>query len=148
MNPLLATSEIQAFLNTFPSKNRRRGQHLFDNGEYQKIAVQDVPQDPLKFRDGKRYTDRIKTSKSETGLDDAVLVAEGLLEGQEVVAAAQDFRFMAGSLGMAAGEVGTGRHGGQDNLPQALVAPPPVKGRRGLSEAVDRPMIVALGLVG
>src|SRR6185369_11633452 len=66
--------------------------------------VQEVPQDPLKFRDGKRYTDRIKTAKSDTGLDDAVLIGEGLLEGQEVVAAAQDFRFMAGSLGMAAGE--------------------------------------------
>ena len=66
--------------------------------------VQEVPQDPLKFRDGKRYTDRLKASKSDTGLDDAVLIGEGLLEGQDVVVAAQDFRFMAGSLGMAAGE--------------------------------------------
>ncbi|HEY7664766.1 MAG TPA: acetyl-CoA carboxylase carboxyltransferase subunit beta, partial [Xanthobacteraceae bacterium] len=64
----------------------------------------EVAQDPLKFRDGRRYTDRLKSAKSETGLDDAVLVAEGKLEGREVVAAAQDFRFMAGSLGMAAGE--------------------------------------------
>jgi acetyl-CoA carboxylase carboxyl transferase subunit beta len=103
---------------------QQRLQHLFDNGEYQKIAVQDVPQDPLKFRDGKRYTDRIKTSKSETGLDDAVLVAEGLLEGQEVVAAAQDFRFMAGSLGMAAGEaVITGMlHAVDRNAPFILFA--------------------------
>ena len=63
-----------------------------------------LPQDPLKFRDGKRYTDRLKTAKADTELDDAVLVGEGKLEGQDVVAAAQDFRFMAGSLGMAAGE--------------------------------------------
>src|SRR4029078_100119 len=77
---------------------------LFDNGEYTKVQVRDVPQDPLKFRDGKRYTDRLKSAKSETQLDDAGLVPEGQLEGLDVVAAAQDFRFMAGSLGMAAGE--------------------------------------------
>ncbi len=83
---------------------QQRLQHLFDSGQYEKVSVQEVPQDPLKFRDGKRYTDRIKTSKSDTGLDDAVLIGEGQLEGQDIVAAAQDFRFMAGSLGMAAGE--------------------------------------------
>ena len=83
---------------------QQRLQHLFDSGQYEKVSVQEVPQDPLKFRDGKRYTDRIKTSKSDTGLDDAVLIGEGQLEGQDVVAAAQDFRFIAGSLGMAAGE--------------------------------------------
>jgi acetyl-CoA carboxylase carboxyl transferase subunit beta len=81
-----------------------RLRHFFDRGEYEKVAVQEVAQDPLKFRDGRRYTERLKTAKSETQLDDAVLVGEGTLEGQEVVAAAQDFRFMAGSLGMAAGE--------------------------------------------
>lgn len=78
--------------------------HLFDGGLYERVSVPGVPQDPLKFRDGRRYTDRIKDAKSDTGLEDAVLVGEGLLEGQEIVAAAQDFRFMAGSLGMAAGE--------------------------------------------
>jgi acetyl-CoA carboxylase carboxyl transferase subunit beta len=83
---------------------QKRLQLLFDNGEYGRVPVREVPQDPLKFRDGKRYTDRLKASKSETGLDDAVLVGEGQLEGLDVVAAAQDFRFMAGSLGMAAGE--------------------------------------------
>ena len=68
------------------------------------MPVQEVAHDPLKFRDGRKYAERLKTSKAETDLDDAVLVGEGPLEGQEVVAAAQDFRFMAGSLGMAAGE--------------------------------------------
>src|SRR5690606_11003861 len=63
-----------------------------------------VPLDPLKFRDGRRYTDRLKYAKAETDLGDAVLVGEGTLDGQEVVAAAQDFRFMRGSLGIAAGE--------------------------------------------
>jgi acetyl-CoA carboxylase carboxyl transferase subunit beta len=83
---------------------QKRLAHLFDEGEYAKVQVGEVPLDPLKFRDGKRYSDRLKTAKSDTQLDDAVLVGEGRLEGQEVVAAAQDFRFMAGSLGMAAGE--------------------------------------------
>ncbi len=77
---------------------------LFDNGEYEKVAVRPVPQDPLKFRDGRRYTERLRDAKAATELDDAVLVAEGKLDGQDIVAAAQDFRFMAGSLGMAAGE--------------------------------------------
>ncbi len=82
----------------------QRLRHLFDSGDYVKIAVPAVPQDPLKFRDGRKYTDRLKNAKADTELEDAVLVGEGTLEGQPVVAAAQDFRFMAGSLGMAAGE--------------------------------------------
>jgi acetyl-CoA carboxylase carboxyl transferase subunit beta len=78
---------------------------LFDNGEFERIPVSAVPQDPLKFRDGKkRYTERLRDAKAETNLEDAVLVGEGNLDGLKVVAAAQDFRFMAGSLGMAAGE--------------------------------------------
>jgi acetyl-CoA carboxylase carboxyl transferase subunit beta len=84
--------------------SQQRLQSIFDDGEYVKVPVQEVPQDPLKFRDGRKYAERLKTAKTETSLDDAVLVAEGPLEGQEVVVAAQDFRFMAGSLGMAAGE--------------------------------------------
>jgi acetyl-CoA carboxylase carboxyl transferase subunit beta len=81
-----------------------RFKHFFDGGEYTQVPVSEVPQDPLKFRDGRRYTDRLKDAKVNTELEDAVLVGEGKLDGQDVVAAAQDFRFMAGSLGMAAGE--------------------------------------------
>jgi acetyl-CoA carboxylase carboxyl transferase subunit beta len=77
---------------------------LFDNGEYQQVSVPAVPHDPLKFRDGRRYSDRLRDAKATTNLDDAILVAEGTLDGLPIVAAAQDFRFMAGSLGMAAGE--------------------------------------------
>jgi acetyl-CoA carboxylase carboxyl transferase subunit beta len=77
---------------------------LFDKGEYTTVPVPEVPLDPLKFRDGKRYTDRLKEAKTKTGQQDAVLIGEGRLDGQMVVAAVQDFRFMAGSLGMAAGE--------------------------------------------
>lgn len=77
---------------------------IFDGGEYIKVAVPAVPQDPLKFRDGRRYSERLRDAKADTQLEDAVLIGEGKLEGQSVIAAAQDFRFMAGSLGMAAGE--------------------------------------------
>jgi acetyl-CoA carboxylase carboxyl transferase subunit beta len=98
---------------------------LFDEGEYTKVEVPSVPQDPLKFRDGKkRYTDRLREAKTETNLDDAVLVGEGKLDGLTVVAAAQDFRFMAGSLGMAAGEavVAGMLHACEKNAPFILFA--------------------------
>ena len=84
--------------------SEQRMKHLFDSGEYKAVPVRSVTQDPLKFRDGRKYTDRLKDARAETKMDDAVLVAEGVLDGLQAVAAAQDFRFMAGSLGMAAGE--------------------------------------------
>jgi acetyl-CoA carboxylase carboxyl transferase subunit beta len=77
---------------------------LFDGAEYETIALPDVPIDPLKFRDERRYTDRIKDARGKTGLGDAVLVGAGKLQGEKIVAAVQDFDFMGGSLGMAAGE--------------------------------------------
>ncbi len=77
---------------------------LFDDGAFEKVALPEAPADPLKFRDGRRYTDRIRDARSATDMPDAVTVGEGLLDGNKVVAAAQDFRFMGGSLGMAAGE--------------------------------------------
>jgi acetyl-CoA carboxylase carboxyl transferase subunit beta len=77
---------------------------VFDDGMYTKVAVKPVASDPLKFRDGQRYVDRLKAAKTKTQLEDAVLAGEGKLDGIEIVAAAQDFNFMAGSLGMAAGE--------------------------------------------
>ncbi len=78
--------------------------HLFDDQAYEHVSIPEAPTDPLKFRDGRRYTDRLREAKTKTELDDAILVGEGTLEGRTVVAAAQDFRFMAGSLGMAAAE--------------------------------------------
>ena len=77
---------------------------LFDGGKYELVALPEVPADPLKFRDGRRYTDRSKDARTNTELSDAVLIGEGTLDDRKVVAAAQDFRFMGGSLGMAAGE--------------------------------------------
>lgn len=77
---------------------------IFDGGAWEDIALPDVVADPLKFRDEKRYVDRLRDARTKTGMQDAVRVGTGPLDGVTVVAAVQDFDFMGGSLGMAAGE--------------------------------------------
>ncbi|MPZ55745.1 MAG: acetyl-CoA carboxylase carboxyltransferase subunit beta [Rhizobiales bacterium] len=77
---------------------------LFDGGTFDEIALPEVPLDPLKFRDERRYVDRLKDARAKTGMQDAVMVAFGQLDGLPVVAGVQDFDFMGGSLGMAAAE--------------------------------------------
>jgi acetyl-CoA carboxylase carboxyl transferase subunit beta len=76
---------------------------FFDGGKYDKVALPSVPQDPLRFRDQKRYIDRLKESRTKTGMEDAVVVATGQLFASPITVAVQDFDFMGGSLGMAAG---------------------------------------------
>ena len=76
---------------------------FLDDGKYDTVALPSVPHDPLKFRDSKRYTDRLKEQRLKTGAEDAVTVATGELFGQAVTVAVQDFDFMGGSLGLAAG---------------------------------------------
>jgi acetyl-CoA carboxylase carboxyl transferase subunit beta len=77
---------------------------IFDNETWFDVALPDVTPDPLKFRDEKKYVDRIRDARDTTGLNDAVKVGYGKLDGIAAVVAVQDFDFMAGSLGMAAGE--------------------------------------------
>ena len=77
---------------------------LYDNGTWEEIATPEAPLDPLKFRDIKRYTDRLKENRAKTGRPDAVRLTAGALDGAPVVVAVQDFEFLGGSLGMAAGE--------------------------------------------
>jgi acetyl-CoA carboxylase carboxyl transferase subunit beta len=77
---------------------------IFDNETWYDVALPQVAIDPLKFRDERKYVDRLKDARTKTGLNDAVKVGYGRLEGMPVVAAVQDFDFMGGSLGMAAGE--------------------------------------------
>lgn len=83
---------------------KHRLDHLFDNGSYTLVPVNKVAADPLKFKDSKRYTDRLKDSRAKTNQDDAVLVAYGQVGGQPLVVAAFNFDFMGGSMGMAVGE--------------------------------------------
>jgi acetyl-CoA carboxylase carboxyl transferase subunit beta len=82
----------------------RRLELLFDGGRYQTVDLPRVPADPLKFRDQKRYIDRLKDARHKTGRKDAIVVAEGTLGGSKAVIAAFDFTFMGGSMGMAVGE--------------------------------------------
>ncbi|MBX3535742.1 MAG: acetyl-CoA carboxylase, carboxyltransferase subunit beta [Xanthobacteraceae bacterium] len=81
-----------------------RMKSTFDNETWLDIAVPGVAADPLKFRDEKKYADRIRDARTKTGAQDAVKLGYGKLEGVPVVVAVQDFDFMGGSLGMAAGE--------------------------------------------
>ena len=77
---------------------------LFDDGAFENLPTPDVPLDPLKFRDEKKYVDRLRDARAKTGAVDAVRVGAGAVEGAQMVVAVQDFDFMGGSLGMAAGE--------------------------------------------
>ncbi|TIP24469.1 MAG: acetyl-CoA carboxylase carboxyltransferase subunit beta [Mesorhizobium sp.] len=83
---------------------RERLRFFMDDGKYETLENPKVVQDPLKFRDEKRYTDRLKDAKAKTGLEDAIINAVGTVEGLPVVVTVQDFAFMGGSLGMAAGD--------------------------------------------
>jgi acetyl-CoA carboxylase carboxyl transferase subunit beta len=77
---------------------------LFDNGEYQVVELPKTLVDPLKFRDTKRYTDRLKEAQLKAQRADAIVVAFGKMAGMDVVIAAFDFRFMGGSMGIGVGE--------------------------------------------
>jgi acetyl-CoA carboxylase carboxyl transferase subunit beta len=77
---------------------------MFDGETWYDIGVPEVPVDPLKFRDERRYVDRLKDARAKTGLKDAIKLGYGKLDGLAVVIGVQDFDFMGGSLGMAAGE--------------------------------------------
>ena len=103
--------DLAAALNVCPRCNHHmklgteeRLKSLFDGGTYQVIEVPAVPLDPLKFKDQRRYTDRLKDARNKTGRTDSVTAAQGALDNIDVVIAVQDFEFMGGSLGMAAGE--------------------------------------------
>ncbi len=108
---LVFHKDLEANLMVAPSSGyhfaiapRARLAALFDHGEFAEFPMPDVPQDPLKFRDVKRYADRLKEHRVKTGVQDAIVVAAGKLEDQEIVAAVHDFAFQGGTLAMAVGE--------------------------------------------
>jgi acetyl-CoA carboxylase carboxyl transferase subunit beta len=76
---------------------------VFDDGTARTLPVPQVKEDPLKFRDSKRYTDRIKGARTATGDQDALINAHGTIEGHDAVVGVQNFAFMGGSMGMAVG---------------------------------------------
>jgi acetyl-CoA carboxylase carboxyl transferase subunit beta len=108
---LVFYKDVEANLFVIPGSNYHmrmnataRLKSVFDNQTWIDISVPEVPLDPLKFRDERRYTDRLKDARSRTGTRDAIKLGLGKLETLPVVIGAQDFDFMGGSLGMAAGE--------------------------------------------
>ena len=82
---------------------RERFAALFDGGVFTEVKVPEPIADPLHFRDQKKYPDRMRTAQKATGEKDAMLVAEGEIARTPIVAAAQDFTFMGGSMGMFVG---------------------------------------------
>jgi acetyl-CoA carboxylase carboxyl transferase subunit beta len=81
---------------------RARFEQIFDPG-YTFLAPPAVREDPLKFRDSKRYSERLKTARQETGEPDALINARGTIDGLKAVVGVQDFAFMGGSMGLGVG---------------------------------------------
>ena len=83
---------------------RARLASLYDDGAYEELAIPETVSDPLKFRDVKRYADRLKEHRAKTGSDDSVIVARGAIAGMATIVAVHDFAFQGGTLSIAAGE--------------------------------------------
>ncbi|XUY26716.1 acetyl-CoA carboxylase, carboxyltransferase subunit beta [Agrobacterium sp. rho-8.1] len=83
---------------------KARLEDLFDGGVYEALVQPKVAQDPLKFRDSKKYADRLRDSRVKTEQEDTILAGVGKLKGLKIVAIVHEFQFMGGSLGIAAGE--------------------------------------------
>jgi len=85
-----------------PAKARLKD--LFDGGIYEALPQPKVAQDPLKFRDSKKYADRLRDSRAKTELEDTIVAGLGRVQGVKLVGVVHEFNFIGGSLGMAAGE--------------------------------------------
>ncbi|MDJ0629758.1 MAG: acetyl-CoA carboxylase, carboxyltransferase subunit beta [Rhodobacter sp.] len=101
---------------------RERFNALFDGGVYARIEVPEPVADPLQFRDQKKYPDRMRAAQKATGEPEAMLVAQGEIGRTPVVAAAQDFSFMGGSMGMFVGNaiIAAAERAVEQNLPLIL----------------------------
>ena len=107
---MLFHRELASALNVCPNCDfhmhitpRQRFSALFDNGAFEEVRVQAGVEDPLGFRDQKKYTDRVRSARKSTGEKEAMLVAVGEIGDTRIVAAGQDFAFMGGSMGVAVG---------------------------------------------
>jgi acetyl-CoA carboxylase carboxyl transferase subunit beta len=103
--------DLEANLFVFPGSGHHhrmpaeaRMKSFFDGGAWEKIPLPTVAVDPLKFRDEKKYADRLKDAKAKGQLHDSIHAGLGSVEGQTMVVMVQDMNFIGGSLGMAAGE--------------------------------------------
>jgi acetyl-CoA carboxylase carboxyl transferase subunit beta len=82
---------------------RARFEQLFDRASYELLPSPEVREDPLRFKDSKRYTDRLKAARAATDERDALLNARGELDDRRIIVGVQDFAFMGGSMGIAVG---------------------------------------------
>jgi acetyl-CoA carboxylase carboxyl transferase subunit beta len=107
---MLYRPDLEAAMWVTPSGNhmrigsKLRLEYTFDDGKFERIATPVVVEDPLGFPDDKGYPERLKAARKATGEQDSMAIAFGKVAGQPVVVIVQDFAFMGGSLGMAAGE--------------------------------------------
>ena len=103
--------DLEANMFVFPGSGHHhrmpaeaRMKSFFDGGEWEKIALSTVAVDPLKFRDERKYADRLKEAKAKGHADNSIHAGIGQVDGQKMVVMVQDMSFIGGSLGMAAGE--------------------------------------------
>ncbi len=108
---VLYRAELERNINVCPKcshhmriEARERLKRFLDPGSFSELATGVQPEDPLKFRDSKRYRDRLLAAQKATGETDALIVMAGRLTGLDLVCAAFDFRFMGGSMGSVVGE--------------------------------------------
>lgn len=88
----------------FPISNKMRFESIFDEKKYEEIATVAIKDDPLKYKDLKRYSDRLKDARQKTGSQEAISVARGKIKGNDAVVFIMNFAFMGGSMGLAVGK--------------------------------------------
>ena len=109
-NEMIFAADLPGLLHVTPAGHhmrigpKLRMQYTFDDEAYETVDIPAVAKDPLKFKDDQKYTDRLKKARTKTGDDDAMSIGVGNIRGIKTVVLVQNFAFMGGSLGMAAGE--------------------------------------------
>ena len=108
---MVFVKELEENLNVCPKCDHHerigpklRFRYLFDEGSWRELPAPKVAEDPLKFRDSKKYADRLKSARADNDEPDALVNAVGTIEGRTAVIGVQDFAFMGGSMGLAVGE--------------------------------------------
>lgn len=124
-NEMVFSADLPGLLHVTPAGHhlrigpQMRMEYTFDNQTYNEINIPEVAKDPLKFKDDQKYTDRLKKARAKTGDQDAMTIGVGQIHGISTVVLVQNFAFMGGSLGMAAGEgfISAAEHAISNNLP-------------------------------
>ncbi|MDB4844604.1 acetyl-CoA carboxylase, carboxyltransferase subunit beta [Hellea sp.] len=124
-NEMVFSADLPGLLHVTPAGHhlrigpQMRMEYTFDNQTYNEINIPEVAKDPLKFKDDQKYTDRLKKARAKTGDQDAMTIGVGQIHGISTVVLVQNFAFMGGSLGMAAGEgfIAAAEHAISNNLP-------------------------------